>query len=404
MKLERLKLRNFRNVVECEFQAGARLNFLVGKNGQGKTSIIEAIGYLSTLRSFRGAKTEEVIRNGEAFSEISCSIVPGASGDLTADDNDAWRSELKVVFSRGGDKTSKTAFINGKAFRSSAQYVSQRYGSVELGFHSIVFNPADHQLVQGDPAERRSYLNRVIAAEDIEYLKTLQGYQRLIEQRNALLKQQPGPRRELLRGFSEPLAERAALLTLMRLQWLEKAQNPVNAALQKIAPGQPPVEVAYVSSWVSKIPVFSTTSTEFGHIHFAGLPQLPSLELLRQSFLEKLSALEEVELRSGVTLVGPHRDDWMLFLGDQPLKGRGSQGEIRSTLLALKLSEIQLFRERTGHVPLLLLDDFSSELDQERREFLLDYLIHTDLQVFVTTTAEVECEGRHFRVVEGTLR
>ncbi len=105
--------------------------------------------------------------------------------------------------------------------------------------------------------------------------------------------------------------------------------------------------------------------------------------------------------------MGPHRDDWALILGHQPLKGFGSQGEVRSALIALKLSEIELFKKRTGHRPILLLDDFSSELDRDRREFLLSYLSETDLQVFVTSTEEPpfspEKGGKLFRVSDGQI-
>ena len=101
------------------------------------------------------------------------------------------------------------------------------------------------------------------------------------------------------------------------------------------------------------------------------------------------------------SLVGPHRDDWAFFLGSQALKGHGSQGEVRSALLALKLCEIDPFRNETGHRPLFLLDDFSSELDQERRAFLLRYLTETDLQVFVTTTEAATFAGKRFWVVNG---
>src|SRR5690606_10940015 len=119
---------------------------------------------------------------GQDSAEVSCTI---GSEDPGLSD---WNAELKIVFVRQGGKTTKIAFINGKPYRSSTQYLSQRFGSFELGFHTVVFNPSDHDLVRGEPALRRHYLDRVIAAEEIEYLKLLQKYQRTLEQRNALLK------------------------------------------------------------------------------------------------------------------------------------------------------------------------------------------------------------------------
>jgi len=173
---------------------------------------------------------------------------------------------------------------------------------------------------------------------------------------------------------------------------------------RRIAPTQPDLSAFYVSSWVPEIPNLSISNKGLDGAHFAGQDPLPSIELLEQAFWTRLSVLEEAELRSRSSLVGPHRDDWTFFLGRQFLKGHGSQGEVRSALLALKLSEIELFQKRTGHRPLLLLDDFSSELDRERRAFLLSFLMETSLQVFVTTTeAQFQTSGKRFRVSQGCL-
>lgn len=394
MKVVRLSLRQFRNVEEASFEPHPRLNFLVGQNGQGKTSFLEALGYLATLRSFRGAKTDEVVRWNQPGAEIHCVVAPDQfeSGD--------WNTDLKLVFSTEGQRTSKTAFINGKPFRSSTQYLSQRFGSVELGFHTIVFNPADHDLVRGEPSIRRGYLDRVIAAEDIDYLKSLTKYQRLLEQRNALLKSEPPPARSLVQGFTEPLAKLAAWITLKRLEWLLRLSKHLDPIASQIAPGGPELKAFYMSNWSPEIPGLSILNNHLSDHHFTGLPLLPSLELLEQSFWIKQSSLAEAELRSRSSLVGPHRDDWGFVMAQQQkstnkeqrlvLKGHGSQGEVRSALLALKLSEIELFRKTTGHRPLLLLDDFSSELDRQRRSFLLQYLAESDLQVFVTTTEASE--------------
>ena len=120
-------------------------------------------------------------------------------------------------------------------------------------------------------------------------------------------------------------------------------------------------------------------------------------------FRNKFTSLEQLERIRGTTLLGPHRDDWSFFLESQPLKILGSQGEVRSALLALKLVEIRLFQEQTKTNPILLLDDFSSELDRKRRSFLLKFLESTDLQVFVTSTEAVEDLGKRFWVVNGSL-
>ena len=404
MKIERLSLRNFRNVGDAYFDADPRLNFLVGKNGQGKTSFLEAIGYLALLRSFRGAKSDEVVRWGQPASEISATISP--EGD---ESSRAYRSELKIRFEPPVPGTSgrskKTASINGKAYGSSSQYLTQRFGNFSLGFHSVVFNPADHYLLRGEPSERRTFLDRVLAAEDEEFLNWVSKYARVLEQRNRLLKDSDGrPQESVLLGFTEPLVHLGARITHRRLEWLKRVSAPLQNTAKKIAPEQPEMRVILLSNWCPETQGLSFSNKDLDPRSFSGQGPLPSVEILEQSFWNQLSLMRDAEVRSRTSNVGPHRDDWTFYFGDQPLKGHGSQGEMRSALLALKLSEIVLFREKTGHRPVLLLDDFSSELDRERREFLLRFLLDSDLQVFVTTTEDSIGLGRRFVVRDGGIR
>jgi len=392
MHIRSIRVRGFRNIEDAEIFPDSGLNFLVGSNGQGKTSFIEAIGFLALLRSFRGGKSDEVLRRGAVWGDVQAHVQPEGI-DTTI--------QLAVRFERLVEsRTRKLASVNGKPFRSSAQYLAQRFGEIEVGFHSIVFNPADHDLIRGEPAGRRAFLDRALAAEGLPYLEALHQYQRLLEQRNSLLKQYQGqPPTPLLDGFTSPMARAAALLTRTRLEWLQKLQVSLPRYASEISPSDTDLTIEYESSWVTEndpvLPVISRDS--------AGQAPLPSLERLERAFWHRIQSSKPLEQRSWVTSVGPHRDDWGLSLRGVPLKGFGSQGEVRSGLLALKLSEIELFRNQTGHRPLLLLDDFSSELDSKRRRYLLDYLQRTDLQIFVTTTDEGISAGRRFWVSEGKL-
>jgi DNA replication and repair protein RecF len=402
VKVEKLVLRQFRNISESEYYPASSINFILGDNGQGKTSTLEALGFLSSLRSFRGSKTPEVIQWGANQAEVSCVLVSGLSE--AAQD---WKTDLKVVFSYTDPeklRASKVAFINNKPFKSSTQYMSQRFSQFQLGFHSVTFNPSDHDLVRGDPATRRSYIDQILSAEDSNYLLTLQRYKRILDQRNAWLKSSETPSRDVLAGFSESMTREGAYLAYKRLEWLSKLQNYLNEIVHKIAPKQPLLRMFYVSSWVPEIAGLSLISDDLSSRHFAGHSALPSLEHLEQAFSKKLASLEAAELRARHSLVGPQRDDWMFTLGTQILKGHGSQGETRSALLALKLSEVELFRNTTGHLPIFLLDDFSSELDRERRSFLLDFLDQRDLQVFVTTTEDSFSVGKQVWVVNGDFK
>jgi|GEM_PF-485531 len=413
MKIRRLTLRNFRNISEETFCPDGGLNFLLGRNGQGKTSFLEAMAYLATLRSFRGAKTDEVIQFEKDFAEIICDISPEISTNLSTEvcgyngGDNLWKTELKVVFHKSSPfakKTAKSAFINSKPVRKSTQYLSQRFGSFELGFHAIVFNPSDHDLVRGDPAIRRGYLDRVLAAEDVEYLKTLQKYQRILEQRNFLLKTSDRRQRDLLLGLTEQLSRYAALLAIKRLEWIQRLSRCLNDLSCQISPDQPYLRLIYLSSWIPPIDNLCLFNNDLDAVYFAGQGSLPSLKQLEQAFWKKFSGIELAEWKAGYSLSGVHRDDWTFFRGNQTLKGHGSQGEVRTALLALKLAEIRLFQEKTGHCPLFLLDDFSSELDQNRRSFLLKFLSESNLQVFVTTTDDSQVAGKQYWVVNGSLK
>jgi DNA replication and repair protein RecF len=393
LRVREVRLKNFRNLTDLRFKPDTRLNFILGANGQGKTSILEGLGYLSTLRSFRGARNEEVLGYGESWAEASA----------TVGDRPEWSSELKVSFARTGERVTRTAFIDGKPIRSSTQYLSSRFGEVELGFHSIVFNPSDHDLIRGEPALRRAYLDRTLSAEDPEYLGTLSRYFKVLEQRNALLKGDRRPTEDALEGFTAPLVETGAKIARSRLEWLSRLEPKLSETLRKIVPEALPLRAFYRSTWIGKNEGISRPSLDFDPSRIPLQNPLPELQFFEAEFREALSVKREAEWRAGVTLVGTHRDDLAFFYGAQPLRGHGSQGETRSALIALKLCEIELFRSKTGHRPILLLDDFSSELDRGRREFLLRTLFEGDLQVFITSTEEPPFTGKIFRVKRGAL-
>ncbi|MEK6580443.1 MAG: DNA replication and repair protein RecF [Bdellovibrionota bacterium] len=404
MKVKRLKLLEFRNIQEGIYEANPHLNFLVGKNGQGKTSFLEAIGFLSSLHSFRGSKSGEVVRWGSENSEIACLL------NFQEEGHQDWATELKINFnferkhSESHPKVVKTAFINGKAYKSSTSYLSQRFGAFNLGFHSVIFNPSDHDLVRGEPTVRRSFIDRVLSAEDLDYLKTLQKYRRVLEQRNAILKLEEAGGNPHLLEFTAPLAEYAAELTYKRLQWLEKLRLPLDYMMRQIYPSGEALRLVYLSNWSPETEGLSSKNRGLAEVHFAGHGPLPSLEMLEQAFWKSLSDLRGAEFKVGHTLVGPHRDDWAFYLGSHPLRGHGSQGEVRSALVALKLAEVQLFQTATGHRPVFLLDDFSSELDHERRTFLLKFLMETGLQIFVTMTEDRALSGKKVFVINGKIK
>ena len=386
MKVNVLRLRNFRNISQLEFHPQPGLNFLIGANAQGKTSILEAVHLISTLRSFRSTRLQDTIQWGNLETEIQCE----------ASSNDDWKTELKLQITQG-ERNSKKAFTNNKYVRSTTDFLKQTV-------HSIVFNPADHDLIQGEPKNRRSFLDQAIAAENPNYWDVLKRYFRIVEQRNILLSETlSSPNAQFYDVITQQLIEAGSQIMHSRFNWLKRLANIVNTALFKIAPNQSEINVVYLSKWIALNGNFSNKNKELNKLNFTRQEEMPSLQTIQELYQRKLNGSQDLEWRLGTTLYGPHRDDWCFMHNDQPLKGQGSQGEVRSALLALKLSEIELFRERTEFQPVLLLDDFSSELDQTRRAFLLDFLLEADLQVFVTTTEELPLFRNVVQVVNGRL-
>lgn len=393
MKIDSIELYQFRNCQRLRLVPRSGLNFIVGRNAQGKTSVLESVALLASLESFRTADSAQLIRTAEPTAEVRARVSHEQGGVR-------WESELKLVLSRSaGGRVAKSFFVNGKAVKSASRYFAERQKSLGAGFHAIVFNPADHELVHGAPSGRRRYLDQAMTAEDPALASVLRGYQRLLEQRNRLLKAASEGRvqgqalESQLLAFTDPLIQAGARIAQARLSWLARLIRKMPQFLAHIAPNQQSISIGYSASWLAGITgQVLESNDEMGDkpiLYFSGQDPHPPLDRIELALRERFERLAIAERHSGVTLAGPHRDDWQFFMKKNRLQGRGSQGEVRTALLALKLSEIELYRERTGLRPLLLLDDFSSELDLERRGYLLDFLTRTDLQVFVTTTEEV---------------
>ena len=393
MKLKTLELRNFRNIEHALAEFDPQINFFVGKNGQGKTSILEAVGYLLTLRSFRGASVDEMVHERH----------PAALAVAQFEEAD-WQAQVQVSLDKS---LGRSIQVNGKPVKSSQGYLRQRFGQAEIGFHAVVFNPGDHALIQGEPGLRRSYLDRVLAAQDPGYAALASRHQKALTQRNALLRmiqENNSPAlKSQLHDFTATWIPLAARLAFSRLGWLLEAQKSVNSTQNSIAHKPIHLGLYYTSSWVPEIEGLCRNNKGLRDPNFSGQGGLPSIELLERALNNRMAQMHAAELASGTTLVGPNRDDWFMELGTQNLKGHGSQGEVRTALLALKWTELELFRKHSGHRPLLLVDDFSSELDEERRKFLLKFLEQTDLQVLVTTTEERMVFGKLFQVESGRI-
>lgn len=370
MKLTTLLIRNLRNIDEVSIHCGRGIHFIYGLNAQGKTTILESIYLLSNLRSFRDPDASALLQTGKdaALVRGSFELEPGTE------------AELKVELVRGRHRFEKRAYINQKLSRSAVDYFGLKSNHSPIQFHAVDLNPSSTDLVRGEPSIRRTYLNQALSSENPAYMDLLKTYQKTLDQKNALLKQEGRLDEALFRILNEGVRDLGAALIHARLEYLQKITPYFGDFLCRIAPNQGTVRPALKSGET---------------LYFTGHFDLPSIEILQENLDQKLTEKGPLERLRKSSLVGPHRDDLVLKVGAQAtpslpdLVDVGSQGEIRSVLLALKLAELEEFEKHTGVQPVLLIDDFSSELDSTRRNFLLNYLKDSELQIFVTSTDDL---------------
>ncbi|MEO5860747.1 MAG: DNA replication and repair protein RecF [Pyrinomonadaceae bacterium] len=343
MLLTELEARNFRNL-RGNTGCGPGLNILLGDNGQGKTSWLEAIHLLATTRSFRTAKLSEAI----AFDETSAMV----AGKVSV--SDEIHHQLRAVL----EGNSKAFSVNGK------RETIQRY----LGeLHSVVFNADELEVVRGTPEHRRRFLDDSITAIHPPYVQTIGDYSRVLRQKNSLLqtardREVPLEKvKESLAPWNEQLAAIASKVHRSRARIVER----LNAALAKGLFGEERITIRYASSLEEK-------------------GDLSEYEAL---IAERLEIRVPAELVAGHSLIGPHRDDLEISLNGREIRKFGSSGQQRSALLLLQLANIEIFFEQRGEYPLFLLDDIDAELDYRRIGQLLEYLAGRT-QTFVTTSKE----------------
>lgn len=385
MKLKKLQIRNIRNIEEIQLTCEEGIHFIHGQNGQGKTTVLESIYILSNLRSFRDSDLATALKYHELAGQIK--------GFFEIDPNT--HAELKVDLIQNSQRFEKRAYVNHKLSKSAADYYGVKLQHSPIQFHAINLNPTSTDLIRGEPALRRNYFNQVISSQNPQYMNILKRYQKFVDQKNALLKDDERWDFSLLKVLNEGIVQEGAKVLAERLKYLSKMVVPVQQFLENIAPKQHRVILGYKSRKT---------------LYFTGHFELPSIKNLEENLHQELIELGSQERARRSCLIGPHRDDFIFAVQagknewnegtSRNLIDVGSQGEIRSFLLALKLAELEEFKTETGVQPVLLIDDFSSELDSNRREFLLNYLKNSGLQIFVTSTDDLT----HHLLVEDGLK
>lgn len=344
MKLSRLSLQNFRNYGDASIEfEGENVHLFVGPNGAGKTNILEAVSVLSLTKSCLSADDEEVVRWGEQFFRVR--------GEGTTDDGEEITGE---VVSQFAPKRGKACFLND---------VRRGIGEMVGAIPSVVFLPQDLELFTGSPAQRRSYFDRLLSQVSPAYLETFLAYQKILKQRNALLRSiaQGVSREEDLSVWDERVAQTGSVITLRRLELVEVLQCSLLQELRSLGESFADAKIVYERKGEGR------TEEELS----AELAELLQMNRRRDIVLQSTS-------------VGPHRDDWTIVADGHPLPSFASRGQQRAAVLALLMLQISYLELQRGERPIVLLDDVFSELDDAHQHALLDsFSTH---QVLITAT------------------
>ncbi|MFI7590965.1 DNA replication/repair protein RecF [Micromonospora sp. NPDC049359] len=374
MYVRRLELVDFRSYerVAVDLQPGA--NVLIGANGVGKTNLVEALGYVATLDSHRVATDAPLVRMGASSAVIRCAVVHDGRELLV---------ELEIVPGRAN---------RARLGRSPARRARDVLGALRL----VLFAPEDLELVRGDPAERRRYLDDLLVNRQPRYAGVRADYDRVVKQRNALLRtaylaRKTGGSRGgdlgTLAVWDTHLAQHGAELLAGRLELVAALTPHVAKAYDAVAAGRGAAGIAYRPTVELAEPTTDRAT-------------------LAEALAAALAASRSAEIERGTTLVGPHRDELALSLGPLPAKGYASHGESWSFALALRLAGYDLLRA-DGIEPVLVLDDVFAELDAGRRERLAE-LVGGASQLLVTCAVDDDVpaalRGTRYQVGEGTVR
>lgn len=391
MYLEQLSLTDFRSYAQVDLSLEPGVTVLVGSNGIGKTNLMEAIGYLATLSSHRVSTDAPLLRFGTDRAMIRAKLVRGEQSTVL---------ELEINAGRAN-----RARIN----RSNPVRARDILGICQ----TVLFAPEDLALVKGDPSNRRRFLDELLVSLVPRHAATRSDYDRVLKQRNALLKSGRAGKftaghEATLDVWDQHMARAGAELLHARLELVERLQPHLSNAYAQLTDGSKAAGAVYRSTLQGALDDDGESSAAVPADGFEDL-RLLSVEELTERYVRAFAASRRKELERGISLVGPHRDELDLVLGQAPAKGYASHGETWSMCLALRLASyyVMLDDARTGgSAPILILDDVFAELDVQRRRKLAAIVSGAE-QVLVTAAVEddipAELAGRRVKVIPGGL-
>ena len=354
MYINKIEIKNFRNYEKQEIELNPHINIFYGDNAQGKTNILEAIFISGFGKSFRTSKEKEMIKLGEDFLE--------ATVFYQKSDRDG---KIRTVISN-----KKQIDVNGIKIKK----LSELIGKINL----VIFTPDDIQILKSGPEKRRRFLDMMIGQLRPKYVYILNLYLKTLEQRNNYLKQikEENKPESMLEIWDEKLAEYAEIICKYRTEFIEKLNSKIKEIHSEVTSNSEEIKIEYI--------------TECNN---------------REIYLQLLKQRRKLDTIKGYTTKGIHRDDFKCIINDKEIEVYGSQGQHRTAILSLKLAELYVIYDEIGEYPILLLDDFMSELDEKRRKSFLSYI--KDTQVIITCTDKMELnnlnEYKLFKVKNGKI-
>ena len=353
MWINEINLTNFRNYESKKIKLAPNVNLFYGENAQGKTNIIESIFLSSIGKSFRTNNDKELIKFNKEHSIIEVFFEKS--------DRDG---KIKIEL-----KNKKNIYLNDIKLKK----LSELLGNINV----VIFTPDDINILKEGPQKRRKFLDIMISQLRPNYMHVLSLYSKTLEQRNNYLRQikQENKNSELLDIWDEKLADYAEKIYLYRNEFIEKIKNKIKNIHSEITENKEEIKLEYIS--------------ECGN---------------RQEYLSKLKQRRTLDIIKGFTTKGVHRDDFVIYINDRQVNIYGSQGQHRTTILSLKLAELQVIYDEIGEYPILLLDDFMSELDEKRRKSFLENI--ENIQVIITCTEKFDAKNlkfNSFNVINGDI-
>ena len=352
MKINKLELKNFRNYTNLDLIFNDKLNIIIGNNAQGKTNILEAIYFLSITKSFLSVHDKTLVNKDSNFSKVT--------GDVIID---GFKRNLSVLINNEGKKLE----VNGKLIKRHINYL----GNLRI----IIFSPDDIRLLKDSPANRRRFLNIELSQLYDKYVKILSEFNIILKQRNEYLKviRNGNINQDYLNILNEKYVDLSVSIYTYRNNFIKKINEYISFKYYSISG-----DSGLVIKYINDIDIDNRSN-------------------MIKSMLDKLNEVKNRDIIYGSSTIGPHKDNFCFYLNENNLSMFGSQGQLKMSILALKLAEIDVFKNITGDNPILLLDDIFSELDIEKRNKLINFL-NDDVQTIMTTTDLSEIDENLIRI------